>query len=89
MASHSTEGQTRLIDAVAGSSQVAIAALVGATQQHVSAWMKGRSPAPKWRHAMRRHLGIPEEAWLSEAERRVAFGPIPESVAAVSAARNR
>jgi transcriptional regulator with XRE-family HTH domain len=73
-----TLGRTRLIDAlkVSGRSQSWLASLLGIKQPSVWSWVHGESrPSAHQRLALQRHLSIPADAWMTDAERAAAYGP--------------
>lgn len=63
-----------------GRSQVWLAGLLGVGQPAVSGWVSGRyRPDHQFRRALDRLLGIPADAWMTAAERRVLDSVAPLS----------
>lgn len=65
------DGKERLSRIVTDSSQAAVAAKVGVSQQAVSSWVRGLTrPDEVARQKLRELYGIATEAWLTAAERK-------------------
>ncbi len=81
-----TEGRQQLaawMDADKNRTQAFVAEQVGTSQPAVSAWLRGiYRPEPPYRSALKLLAGIPEEAWLTSAERRA----LDEAVARIQSA---
>lgn len=71
-----TQGRTllkKLIDA--GQTQAQISTALNVRQSSVSLWANGLDrPKPHYRRALERLFSIPQDAWFTPEERRIALG---------------
>ena len=73
-----TEGRSLLLayfEKKASMTQAELARTIGISEPSVHAWRKGKArPAPHFRKALCRLVGIREAAWMTPRERKLADG---------------